>query len=353
MYYTLIALRSTRFQMKFLLLIAALTFAANVSRAAETCTTQSQMNPAERDTLAQAAASLAAKIQANDANGVRPLTIADFQKDFAPMANEIASTAPKLSGAQAQVEQLYILDASSLARTAAGTNPDAQFLCNLNQTPAEAEFAIPQLPPGKYAFAMVRMDSAAPWRLSFLLRQDSVGGQTQWLLAGLYPKPLTAAGHDGLWYWKQARALAGGKEAWNAWLYYQEAQVLLVPANFVGSTHLDKLQTELGAAVPSAISGGIGADTPLVVKSADGAEFRFTALTIQDYQGGDRIDVVAHIKVDSVSDNAAARKLNAAAINALVAAHPELRKAFHGVWVFADAPGQSPYATELAMDEIK
>jgi len=109
----------------------------------------------------------------------------------------------------------------------------------------------------------------------------------------------------------------------------------------------------LAAAVPSAISGGLSADTPLVVKAADGTEFRFTALTVEDYQGGDKIDVVAHIKVDSVADNAAARKGNVVAISALVAAHPELRKAFHGVWVFADAPGQSPYATELAMTEIK
>ncbi len=339
--------------MKSLFLIAALVFSANAVHAAEVCTTQSQMRAADRDMLAQAAATLAAKIQANDANGVRPLTIAEFQKDFSGMATEIGSTAPKLAGAQPQVEQLYLLDATGLTKTASGANPDAQFFCSLNQSPASAEFLIPQLPPGKYAFAMVRMETAAPWRLSFLLRQDTVNGQPQWLLAGLYPKQLTAVGHDGLWYWKQARTLTAGKEFWNAWLYYQEAQSLLLPANFIASTNIDKLQTELAAAVPSAISGGLSADTPLVVKAADGTEFRFTALTVEDYQGGDKIDVAAHIKVDSVADNAAARKVNVAAISALAAAHPELRKAFHGVWVFADAPGQPPYATELAMTEIK
>jgi len=339
--------------MKSLFLIAILTVAANSARAAETCTTQSQMKPAERDTLAQTVTNLAAKIQANDASAVRPLTIADFQKDFTGIAGVIGTTAPKLAGAQVQVEQLYILDASTLTKTSSGGNPDAQFLCNLNQTPAEAEFSIPQLPPGKYAFAMVRMESATPWRLSFLLRQETVNTQPQWLLAGLYPRPLTAAGHDGLWYWQQGRILLAAKEAWNAWLYYQEAQTLLVPANFVGSTHLDKLQTEFASAAPSAISGGLNPDTHMVLKAIDGTEFRFTALTVEDYQGGDKIDVVAHIKVDSVSDGTAARKVNVAAAAALVATHPELRKAFHGVWVFADAPGQSPYATELGMNEIK
>lgn len=338
--------------MKSLFFVAALLFSANAVPAAEVCTTQSQMKPAERDALAQSAAALAAKIQSNDVNALRSLTIAEFQKDFSGMATEIASTAPKLAGAQPQVEQLYLLDATGLTKTAAGANPDAQFFCSLNQSPASAEFLIPQLPPGKYAFAMVRMEAAAPWRLSFLLRQDAVNGQPQWLLAGLYPKQLTAVGHDGVWYWKLARSLVG-KEPWNAWLYLQEAQSLLLPVNFVASTNIDKLQTELSADVPPAISGGLGPDTPLVVKAADGAEFRFTALTVEDFQGGDKIDVAAHIKVDTVSDNAAARKVNVAAISALVAAHPELRKAFHGVWVFADAPGQSPYATELAMTEIK
>ena len=339
--------------MKSLLLIAVLTLTFNSALAAETCTTQSQMKPAERDLLAQVAANLATKIQANDANGVRPLTIADFQKDFTGISGVMNTTAPKLAGAQVQVEQIYILDASTLTKTASGANPDAQFLCNLNQTPAEAEFSIPQLPPGKYAFAMVRMESASPWRLSFLLRQEQVSGQSQWLLAGLYPRHLTAAGRDGLWYWQQARSLVKTKELWNAWLYYQEAQTLLLPANFVGSTHLDKLQTEFSSSIPSAISGGLSADTPWVVNAPDGAQYRFTALTVEDYQGGDKIDVVAHIKVDSVADNAAARKVNVAAAETLVALHPELRKAFHGVWVFADAPGQSPYATQLSMGEIK
>jgi hypothetical protein len=317
---------------------------------AQNCTTQSKMTDADRSALKAAAESMAAKIAANDQAGVRSLTIAQFQQDFTAMANEIAATAPALKGAQAEVDQLYLLDASTLAKSAAGVNPDAQFFCTLNQSTNEAEFSIPQLPPGKYAFAMVEMQSATPWRLSFLLQQQG----TQWLLAGLYPRPLTAAGHEGLWYWTQARTLAANKQPWSAWLYLAEAQALLTPAGFVGSTHLDKLQTELTAAAPPAISGGLSADTPLVVKAADGTEFRFTAIAVDDSLHADKVDVAAHIKVDAAApDTAAARKRNIDAMTALVAAHPELRQAFHGVWIFADAPGQSPYATELAMAEIK
>jgi hypothetical protein len=302
------------------------------------------MTPAERDALAAAAASMAIKVQADDEAGLKATTISEFQSNFSGMASTVATTAPKLKGAQAQVDQLYLLDASTL-KAENGVNPDAQFSCTLNKSISETDFAIPQLPPGKYAFAMVRMESPSPWRLSLLMRQD--GGK--WMLAGLYPKPLTANGHDGLWYWKQGRQLQGQQETWAAWLYLQEARQLVLPANFVSSTHLEKLQGELTAAAPPAIASGIGPEAPLVVKNAAGQEFRFTGLSVEDATG---LDVAAHIKVDPLEDPAAARKRNLDAAAALVAAHPELRKEFHGVWVFADAPGRSPYATEVAMADI-
>jgi hypothetical protein len=318
---------------------------AQTAHPAERCVTQSQMTQPERDALATAAIGFATKIQANDQAGVKTITIADYQRDFAGMGNVIGATAPKLAGTTPEVTDVYVLDASTLT-PANGTNPDASFFCTLNQSQAETEFAIPQLPPGKYGFTIVQMTGASPWRLSFLLRQE--GGV--WRLAGLYPKALTAGGHDGLWYWKQARTLGTAKESWNQWLYLEEAQSLLLPANFVSSTHAEKLRDELASAAPPAVASGITADQPLVVKAKDGTEFRFTAITVQDSAA--QLDVAAHIKVEALGDAAAARKRNLDAAAALLAAHPELRKAFHGVVVLAEAPGQSPYATEMAMTEI-
>ena len=318
------------------------------ARAAEVCTTQSQMKPGERESLAAAATALAQAIQANDQGALKSKTIAEYQKDFTGVASVVNATAPMVRGAQLQVEQVYLLDASTLAKGENGINPDASFFCTLNQSQATAEFTIPQLPPGHYAFAMVRMEAAAPWRLSFLMRQDN----GQWDLAGLYPKALTAAGHDGVWYWKQARAFAAQKEQWNSWLYMQQAQALLLPANFVSSTHLDKLQSELTADAPPAVASGLSPEAPLVVKGSDGAEYRFTAVSVDDSLGKDKVDVSAHLKVDAVADSSIARKRNVDAMAALVAAHPEFKQAFHGVWIFAEAPGASPYATELGMNEI-
>ena len=133
-------------------LLAALFASAQVF--AQTYTTQSQMKDADRAALKSAAEALATRVAADDRPGVRSSTIPQFQQDFTAMANEIAATAPALKGAQPEVDQLYLLDASTMAKTAAGANPDAQFFCNLNQTVNEVEFSIPQLPPARYAFAM-------------------------------------------------------------------------------------------------------------------------------------------------------------------------------------------------------
>ena len=317
---------------------------------AETCVTQAQMTAADRDGLAAAAAGLARQIQANDQAAVKAVTIAEFQKDFGALGELIGTTAAKVKGGAPEVETVYVLDASGLKPAVGAAGADAAFNCPLKNGTGEVDFNIPQLPAGRYGFAMVKVNGAAvPYRLSLLLRQEQVA----WHLAGLYPKALTAGGHDGLWYWTEARAMKSRNEGWNAWLYLQEAQALLQPVGFVSSTHLDKLGTETGAATPPALSSGLSADVPLVVKGADGVEYAFTAMTVDDSLGKEKVDVAAHLKVASLGDAAAARKRNVDAMTALVAAHPELRKAFHGMWIFADAPGLSAYATEQAMGEIR
>ncbi len=324
---------------------------------AETCTTQAAMAPAERNALADAARSFALRIQSNDAAGLRSVATAELTKDFGALQYLVGNTSPKLAGGAASVEQVYLLDASELKRNADGSAPDAQFFCSLNQSTAQVQFTIPALPPGKYAFALVTVAGPAgaakpaPWRLSFLMRQE--GAQKNWLLAGFYPSPITAAGHDGLWYWTAARQMAKSGQLWSAWLYYQAAEKLLQPADFVMSTHLDKLHTEATGAAPSALQEGVSADAPLVVKGADETEYHFTGLGVDDSLGQASLDVEVHLRAEALTDPMAARKRNDAAASALLAAYPEMRKPFHGVWVYAEVAGQNPFATEQPMTEIK
>lgn len=331
-----------------LLAVGMLISGVSCVSAEEVCTTQSQMSATDRDALAAAARDLATKVQADDVNGLQAATVPEYAKDFSGIGNVVGPTSAKLKGGTIAVEQVYLLDGSELKKNPDGSVPEALFYCSLNRSMAEVDFSIPGLLPGRYGFAIVNVDGPSPWRLSFLLRQD----QGKWEMAGFYPKPLMAAGHDGVWYWTQARAMATRNEHWNAWLYYSQAEDLLRPANFIQSTHLEKLKNEQAAAAPPALSEGISPNAPLVVKGADGTEYRFVGLGVDDSLGAAKIDVVAHLKVDQLGDAAAAKKRNADAASALLAAYPELRKAFHGVWIFTEATGQNPYATEEAMGEI-
>jgi hypothetical protein len=337
-----------------LLAMGALAAGVMVARA-ETCTTQSGLAQADRDAIASAARNLATLVQSNNATLLKTGSVAELAKDFGALEYLAGSTAPKLAGGTAMVEQVYLLDATSLKRNPDGTAPDSQFFCSLNRSTMETEFAIPALPPGKYSFALVTVAPAAgatkpaPWHLSFLMRQE----QGKWLMAGFYPKPMTAAGHDGLWYWTEARKMAAEKQPWNAWLYYQAAVNLLQPAGFVNSTHLDKLRTEAAGAAPPALSEGVSIDAPLVVKAADGTEYHFTGLGADDSLGQSSIDIAAHLHVEGATDPAVARKRNSDAASALLTAYPEMRKPFHGVWIYAESVGQNPFATEQPMAEIK
>ena len=333
---------------------------ANGYAQTESCTTQSALAPAERNAIADAARHIATAVVANDAATLRTAAAPELAKDFGALQYLVGTTAPKLTGDSPVVDQVYVLDATKLKANADGSSTEAQFYCSLNRTQNEVEFDIPSLPPGRYAFAIVNLvpasSSGTPWRVSFLLRQQPPPNGP-WLLAGFYPRPLTAAGHDGLWYWKQARQMVKDKQPWSAWLYYQLAQRLLVPADFVLTSHLDKLRTEATGAAPPALSEGIGPDAPLVVKGTGGTEYHFSALsaeeTIPTQAGGaPALDIVVHYPADPLPDQTAARQRNLAAAAALLTAYPELRKSFHGVSVYADQKGQPPFATEFSMAEI-
>ena len=327
----------------------------------ETCTTQSAMPPAERTAIADAARKIAAAVLSNDAATLRTSAAPELARDFGALQYLVATTAPKLSGNVPVVDQVYLLDATKLKPNADGSLTEAQFFCSLNRSPNEVEFDIASLPAGRYAFAIVNLvagtSAKIPWRVSFLLRQEPPTSGP-WLLSGLYPRELTVGGHDGLWYWTEARQFAKQKQPWNAWVYYQTAVQLLQPASFVNSTHLDKLRSEASTAAPPALSDGIGPDAPLVVKGTNGAEFHFTSLSAEDAvttaqpAAQPALDIAVHFTADPLADQAAARQRNLAAAAALLTAYPELRKPFHGIAVHADQKGQPTFSSEFAMAEI-
>lgn len=309
------------------------------------CTTQSAMTDEMRQSLADTALALAMAIKGNDTERVRSMSAPEIASNFDSTVFVIHQTSTAIAADTLRVTQLYRLDASS-------RKPDesavADFGCALAGTADEVDFAIPGLPPGVYAFAIVEATGDRPWLLPMLLVLQG----TAWKMAGFYPHARTVAGHDGLWYWTTARADAKAGKKWLAWVLYGEADQLLRPANFISSTHLDQLRSERRSNAPGELGDGINPDVPLVIKAKDGAEFHFTSLGSTATEDGKSLNLVLHYRVDSIGDPGAANTRNTAAAAALLAAHPELREGFSGVSIFAEAQGQTPFITAQSLAEI-
>ncbi len=329
----------------------------SVAAEAQLCTTQSKLAPALRDSLAQTALDLASAVKGGDVAAVKAGTVASLAANFAGTEGLVRATGAQLSGDTLQVTQLYVLDATSRAASEAGT---ADFSCPLADAAAsETDFSINGLPPGRFAFAMVEaVRGPHPWLLAFLLQQEGGASETatgagKWKLAGFYPRARTAGGHDGLWYWQDARARVAAREPWLAWLEFGEADALLRPANFMSSSHLDALHAEQHAAAPPGLTEGVSADSPLTLKAPEGGEFRVTQISAEptDADGPPRLQL--HVAGTAGAASGAMRQRGTLAAEALLAAHPELRPAFTSVLVFVDVPGGSPEVVSLPMTAVK
>ncbi len=296
------------------------------------------MKGPDRDAIVTAARVIASRMQANDANGVKAATIPSVAGNFGGIAASIQRLNPDLTGATLAVTAVYDLDA-----TDAQPGEDAvQFFCGVAANDLHVIFNIPRLPAGHFAFAIVEATGVKnPQRLSMLLEKNA----GTWQLAGFFPRPLLSAGHDGVWYWEKARAFNKAGHPWSAYFYYQTAAYLLLPAEFVDSNNFDKLIQELRAATP----GGLPGAQPMTV-NVDGAPVSITNLRTDSALGG--FDLVVRYETADVSNLAAARTKSVALMKALLALHPDWKDAFHGMWVFANAPNQQPFSLELSMPEI-
>lgn len=303
------------------------------------CKTQGAMTEAERAPIVQAARQIAQDVQSGRTADLKAATVPAVAANFNSIAQASTALAPLLSGAAITVDAVYRLDASD----AKPGDEQEQFFCDAGES-AHVVFSIQHLPPGQFAFALVHATGVAkPQQMALLLQSLQAGAP--WQLAGFFPKPLTVAGHDGLWYWKQARTYVQKKQPWNAWFYYSTAVYLLQPAGFFSSTNFEKLVDEQQAGRPPDLPG----TTPLTV-TADGASYKITSLRTDDELGG--LDLVAHYNSTS-SDPVTNRTHTIAVMRGLLTLHPELREAFHGLWVFADAgPEGQAFSLEQPMTAI-
>ena len=310
---------------------------------AVSCTTQSQMTEAQRSSLAASAKSMGALVQAGNTAGLKAATIPSVAARFDAIGAAVEAASPLIERGTLTVESLYLLDSTDLK----ATEDETQFFCG-GANSHEVVLTIPQLPPGSYALTVLHATGVeSPQSLTFILAKESAAAP-DWKLAGAFIHGLTSAGHDGVWYWAQARDFAKKSQHWNAYFYYQTAASLLTPVYFLSSPNLDKLLREQAAVAPSGLPTNTQA---MPISASAGQNFEIEDMHTDSSLGG--LDLVINYKATDVSDPVASRTRNIELMKAMLAQHPELRQGFHGLWAFANAPNERPFANELPMGQIQ
>jgi hypothetical protein len=306
---------------------------------AASCTTQSQMTPVQRDALSNAAKVMLADMQGGNVQHLQANTLPAVAADFSGIASSVQSQKPLLQNAALTIENLYLFDSSDQT---AGSTPSA-FFCG--QPLVVLNFS--DFPPGTYALAIGHATGVAqPQQISIILAKSA----DKWMLAGLFIKPMVLIGHDGLWYWNAARKYAGQNMNWAAWFYYRIATNLLTPIDSLSSSNLEKLQKETEKVRPATLPG----TSPVTLTASDGT-YSVTGVDTTTTFGA--LDLDVHytpnpVQASQLRDPPAARKQVVDVMSSLLAQHPELHQAFHGMWVHADQGTVSLFALELPMDGI-
>jgi hypothetical protein len=307
---------------------------------AATCATESQMTSAQRDAIVSAAREMASQIQRGAVLELRSNTIPAVAAQFDGIAAAVDNLLPLIQHGTITIDEVYDLDDS----TERAASPRTEFFCG---SPV-VMMTFTNLPPGKYALAFVHATGIPkPQQISLILAR---GASDRWMLAGIQSKAMTEAGHDGLWYWVEARNYAHQSKKWDAWLYYHLASDLLDPAEFLSTPHLQKLQHETDEARPD----GFPSQNPVSIAFQGSA---FQLLNIGTTSAFGPLDLDVHYAPDAAQsaqlrDPQSARKQVVDVMTALLSLHPELRDAFHGIWVHADRGNASLFALELPMSGV-
>ena len=305
---------------------------------AVTCTSQGEMLGPDRDAIATSGMQIAAEIQNQDETALQGALLPAVAGDWEGIRGAAERAQALMKGGQAQIRNLYLLDATSLTAAA-----DTQFFCSDTTGALTVTLNMRGLPPGRYAVVLADAQGAPlAGQLGLILAWDK--GSNTWKLGGLSARPGMFGSHDGVWYWTRAREVAKSESSWSAWFSYEAARFLLLPVDYLSSPNMEKLAHE-----------------EEMLKDSPHDAFPFTLTD------GPRNWKVESVRLDAtlnepdlgvtyetmgVTDPGAARTEATAVMTALLKAHPDLKDNFHGLWAYAMKDGKRTFAMELPMAQI-
>lgn len=313
------------------------------SARAVSCSTESALNQTDRTALLAAANGIASDITGQHYDLLQAGLLPTVSGDWDSIRGVAQAALPLTKGGSINWSDGYLLDATDLKAPT-----DTQFFCTTADSQITITISLRNLPAGRYALLLGDYEGA-PLRgqLALILGTDPTAGN-QWKLGGLFTHEGAFEGHDGVWFWSRARALAARKQTWSAWFSYDAARWLLIPVDFLSSPNLERLnkeQLDLGTnpinSLPITVAGA-GTDA--------GKNWQITALRLDPTL---HTDDLALVYIGSgLTDPTAQRAEAVAVMSAFLRLHPELRDNFHGLWAYAERDGRRTYAIELAMADI-
>jgi hypothetical protein len=324
----------------WLLILGSLLASSSV---AQTCQSAADMDASSRSLIEATAKRYFEMAAHGDTASLKQNAIPSLASSFAGVEAAVKDNQPALAGAQATVRPPFLL-------TAEGPQPlpHGEFLCGVfgrdGQTKDSAVFVLNNLPPGKYAVAVID-GNGGPSSITLTLILQQTG--TDWKLGGFYAKSSQTAGHDAAWFRQRARDFKTKSQIHNASLYYLQAIALSTPVDFMSTLSTDKLYDE----AKSTQTADLPANGNAVDLSAGGKTYHITE--VFPLAVGNDLDVVVKYQSPDISDTARTFQENTALIKALVAKFPEFRDAFGGVVARAVDPSGHDYGTLLAMKDIK
>jgi hypothetical protein len=318
--------------------LAVLAFSSQCDAAS--CTTQAELPAQDRNALTAVGGRLATAVLGQDYSALQAALLPAEAGDWSGIRDTVELGAPLVKAGQVQLENIYLLDASTQTAPA-----DTQFFCSNASGSLTVTMNMRSLPPGKYGVVLANAAGAPlAGQVGLVLAWDPTSAPGAWKLAGLTVRQGSFDGHDSVWFWTRARELAKADQAWSAWFSYEAARYLSVPVDFLSSPNMEKLGQEQAQ-----------------IKASPQDAFPYAL------QDGDRTWKIDGVRLDAslrqadlavtydstgVTDAAAVRTEATAVLSALLKAQPGLRQNFHGLWAVAVKDGKQNPVLELPMGQI-
>jgi len=302
---------------------------------AASCTAQAELTAADRAALSAVAGSLSQAVFNQDTATLKAALLPAEANAWEGIRSAVEQSGDLLKNGTPKLRSVYLLDNSTQAGVA-----DAQFFCSNASGNMTVTISMPALPPGRYAVLLADAEGAPlAGQVGMILAWDG----SAWKLGGLSMRQGAFTGHDGVWYWSHARALAN-LDGWTAWYLYEAARYLLLPVDFLSSPNLEKLHTE-----QSSIANSPQAAFPYSLQEGD----RTWKINSVLFDGSLRQpDLAILYESTGVTDPSALRTEATSVLSAFLKAQPGIRQNFHGLWAIASSKGKQTPVMELEMKQI-